>query len=413
MQDSIQVAGEEDTLTFDGSASEVVIARMARISGDLAVHLEVFEPLGSLIAESWGFAYTTVDTLALPSSGSYVIVASDYFGSGTGPYGLSLQRTKDPGGALAIAYGTTIEDSVPLVTEMDAYTFSGAVGEIITVRLAWASGSLLPYVQLFDPDGIRIGEDWMYPKAVLDTLVLSLTGSHSVIVSDQYGPWTGGYGLSLQRTSDPVGAVMLSYGDSVEASIAMVSELDAYTFVGTVGEEIALHMTQPSVDLAPYLELFAPSGQKIAEDWGTQDAMIDTMPLPASGMYAVFASDYNGSQKGSYSLALVSVEPGVAGEPCYRRRTGGLQVSPAAPNPFTRSTAIRYRLSERVDVSIAIYDLAGHRIRVFAGAEVEAGAHGIVWDGRTEDGTYAPNGLYICRLEAGRDTASRRIVFLR
>jgi hypothetical protein len=413
IEDSILVAGEEDTLTFDGAASEVIIARMARISGDLAVHLEIFEPFGALIADSWGFAYTTADTLTLPSSGSYMIVASDYIGAGTGPYGLSLQRTKDPGGALATAYGSTIEDSVPLVAEMDAYTFPGTVGEVMTVRLAWASGSLLPLVQLFDPEGRRIAQDWTYPKAVVDTLVLPETGSYAVIVSDQYGPWTGGYGLSLQCTSDPVGAAALSYGDSVEGSIAKVSELAAYTFAGTVGDLVALRMTQPSEDLAPYLELFAPSGEKIAEAWGAQAAMIDTMPLPASGTYAAFASDYSGFQKGDYSIVLVNAEPGAAHDFSSGERTCAFRLSTACPNPFKEATVLDFHLAESAAASLNIFDLAGHRVRGLADGRAEAGTHRIVWDGRTDAGTYAPSGLYICRLEAGGDAASRRIVLLR
>lgn len=83
----------------------------------------------------------------------------------------------------------------------------------------------------------------------------------------------------------------------------------------------------------------------------------------------------------------------------------------AYPNPFTRTTAIRYDLQERGAVRLAIFDVRGGLIRtLMAGETVAAGRHEMAWDGRDETGRMTAPGVYFYRLDAGRYAETRRLV---
>jgi hypothetical protein len=408
--DSISPVGEKDTLTFSGTAGDVIIVRMARMSGNIAVYVEVFDPSWFRIADDWGVAYVGLDTLALTSSGTFAIVASDYTGSGTGPYGLSLQRTFAPGGASSLSYGTTIEDSVTLVTEMNAYTFDAQSGDILTARMGWASGTLLPYMRLFDPSGALIAEDVTYPKPMVDTLALGQTGTYTIIACDEYGPWSGGYGLTLQRTFDPYGADTLVSSSWVQDSITITSELRAYVFLGSAGEEVVIQMTQPASILSPYLELYAPSGQKITEDWGISEAMI-TEVLASSGWHAILASDYNGLEKGFFDIGITITGISEHGDTGQSREAVALDQN--RPNPFSLTTSIHYSLKERGRVGVSVHDVSGRLVRTLVSGQEDAGDHVVLWDGKDDRGFSVASGIYFCVMETDNLSLSRRLVLLK
>ena len=82
---------------------------------------------------------------------------------------------------------------------------------------------------------------------------------------------------------------------------------------------------------------------------------------------------------------------------------------PNAPNPFGRSTAIRFYLPTQQRVSLAIFDLAGREVARPLRDELRgAGSHRVVFDGLD-----LPGGVYLCRLSVGASVATRRISHLR
>jgi flagellar hook assembly protein FlgD len=63
-------------------------------------------------------------------------------------------------------------------------------------------------------------------------------------------------------------------------------------------------------------------------------------------------------------------------------------------------------------VSLTIYDTAGRRVASLVDRTLPAGEHALRWDGRTEAGVAAPSGLYFVRLQAGAQSAVRRLAKL-
>ncbi|MFH1278144.1 MAG: FlgD immunoglobulin-like domain containing protein [Candidatus Eisenbacteria bacterium] len=83
------------------------------------------------------------------------------------------------------------------------------------------------------------------------------------------------------------------------------------------------------------------------------------------------------------------------------------------PNPFNPSTTIRYRLDEADDMTLAVYNAAGRRVRLLESGFRGAGEHETVWDGRSERGNDVASGVYTARLETKGRATSRRMVLAR
>ncbi len=87
------------------------------------------------------------------------------------------------------------------------------------------------------------------------------------------------------------------------------------------------------------------------------------------------------------------------------------------PNPFSRKTTISYFLTEDAPVQINIYDYTGLLVwtkSIPAGEEGAAGGPGrtecsVEWDGRNGRGELVRNGVYICKVKVGSQTAVFKI----
>jgi hypothetical protein len=83
------------------------------------------------------------------------------------------------------------------------------------------------------------------------------------------------------------------------------------------------------------------------------------------------------------------------------------------PNPFNGVTVIEYVLPVASTVLLTIHDAAGRTVRTLRLGAEPAGMQSLVWDGKTDDGSLVPSGLYVCQLTAGKESLRRKIVLLK
>jgi trimeric autotransporter adhesin len=83
------------------------------------------------------------------------------------------------------------------------------------------------------------------------------------------------------------------------------------------------------------------------------------------------------------------------------------------PNPFNPGTTIVYRLPERSDVSIEVYDTNGRRIRKLISGVQEPGEHKVAWDATDDAGRKVMSGVYLCRMEAGVFTGVKKLLMIK
>ena len=83
------------------------------------------------------------------------------------------------------------------------------------------------------------------------------------------------------------------------------------------------------------------------------------------------------------------------------------------PNPFGGSTSITYTLAGPSQVTLAVYDIAGHMVRTLESGVRVTGEHEIRWDGMNDAGRRVANGTYFLRLEAGEQVTARKMNLVR
>jgi hypothetical protein len=82
----------------------------------------------------------------------------------------------------------------------------------------------------------------------------------------------------------------------------------------------------------------------------------------------------------------------------------------AIPNPTKMGASIRYALANETQVQIRLYDTTGRLVRSLVEGLQAAGDHEITWDGLTEGGAAAGQGIYYYRMEADEYTSTRKLI---
>ena len=66
-----------------------------------------------------------------------------------------------------------------------------------------------------------------------------------------------------------------------------------------------------------------------------------------------------------------------------------------------------------MSVRLAVYDVAGRRVRDLSSGAKPAGDHAIAWDLRDDSGRQVVAGMYFAKLDVGGRTITRKVATLR
>lgn len=80
------------------------------------------------------------------------------------------------------------------------------------------------------------------------------------------------------------------------------------------------------------------------------------------------------------------------------------------PNPFNGTTQITYSLPKSADVSLRIYDLLGREVAILADQREDAGKHEISFNAEKY---HLASGTYFLKLDAGNNTETRKMVYVK
>ena len=86
---------------------------------------------------------------------------------------------------------------------------------------------------------------------------------------------------------------------------------------------------------------------------------------------------------------------------------------PVSPNPFSRSTTLRFTLRTDEQVSLSIYDARGALVSTLEDGMLPAGSHQALWNGRDQARRPVAAGIYFVRLQAGAYSATEKMMFLK
>lgn len=82
----------------------------------------------------------------------------------------------------------------------------------------------------------------------------------------------------------------------------------------------------------------------------------------------------------------------------------------AYPNPFNPYTTLRYQIADPGNVKIDIYNSKGQMVRSFSDNRDAAGYYQIIWDGKDHSGRALPSGVYLCKMNSGGFSSTKKIV---
>lgn len=137
------------------------------------------------------------------------------------------------------------------------------------------------------------------------------------------------------------------------------------------------------------------SGWQYVNSWVDVDNNIVQAEIQEMGEYRMFWNS-----NASISLSLIPDEFKLLGN---------------SPNPFNPETTIRFDLPKGFQgpMTLKIYNLLGKEIKTLMDEIGKGRRYSIKWDGRDNQSSQVPSGVYIYRLQAGRFNDSNKMLLLR
>ncbi len=131
---------------------------------------------------------------------------------------------------------------------------------------------------------------------------------------------------------------------------------------------------------------------------------------------ASVAKTGNGIHSTTYTADYVTVLDATAiTTTASERLPAGAALDPAYPNPFTQRTTLRFTLGGTAPqpVTLEIYNLLGQRVRTLVHTTLPPGVHEVIWNATDEAGRPVASGMYLYRLQVGRQALTRTLTLVR
>ena len=131
------------------------------------------------------------------------------------------------------------------------------------------------------------------------------------------------------------------------------------------------------------------------------DEEIDSYELNPTHIYTengtysvgVYINEGRGGRKYETCLTITTVgiiEEEIANAPLSCRNY---------PNPFNPRTTIEFDLPAKGEVTLAVYDIKGRKVKEMLNAVLETGKHSFIWNGRNDDDLEAASGIYFYEIK--------------
>ena len=302
-------AGQNALYTFSGTAGQQVSLNITNSTypGCLSLSARILNPDGSTLGSNSTCGSTLlVDSLKLPSSGTYTVVI-DPQGTSTGSATVLLSIFNDITGT--ITAGTPITVTTTFAGQNALYTFSGTAGQQITVNITNSTypGCLSLSVRVLNPDGSTLGSSSTCGNALLvDSLTLGSTGTYTVVIDPQ-GAGTGSATVLLSTFSDITGTI--TPGTPVSVTTTAIGQNARYTFSGTAGQQMSITLSGSTYTgcNAVVVSFVKPDGSTLgsAGICNGSTGFLDSQTLPTTGTYTVKV-DPQGTTTGSVTVLLNS-----------------------------------------------------------------------------------------------------------
>ena len=243
---------------------------------------------------------------------TFKIVVSTSYADG-GSYSLDFV-TSNGSTEYALESGVQLSGSLG-AGEMDSYSFSAQVDEVVTVHLGdSAQTDFSPRVTLFTPDGLQIadsnsnGGTRVFHRAVV-------AGQYTAVVYNQHIATAidaAAYTIDLAKS---VGSAKYVLESGVQQSASLTpGSMDSYSFSAQVDEAITVHLGDSAqTDFGPRITLFTPDGLQITDSNSNGGTRVFHRAAVA-GQYTVVVYNQHiatGIDEANYTIDFVGSSGGV------------------------------------------------------------------------------------------------------
>jgi YD repeat-containing protein len=395
--DQITTTLQTRSYSFAAKAGDLLSIRLARIGAadkgyDVATF--VFGPDGQLMHAVASPQSTTPPPLAATDTsttnpiGFIVQAATDgpitmvVFDPAnlTGSYALSISRLNGPcgNGVLNCGSPTVSKIANPLGTE--SYSVDLAAGDPVSLHTAAvdSGSSLLPVVQVFDPQGNNIDFGPFVVASSHSVIHYAFTaktkGSYTILVEDGSKALTntGGYAISILRPNRPCTNAQGLTCDPVDGSVNGLLGTTIYTANAKLNDTFIFRLlrSDQNSSFRPHVDIYDPNGNGF-QSLDAADLTRSVFTATAAGVYTVVVSDgFDNSQSGSYSLSLLPVNGtcATATLSCGAPSAGNFS-RPLASSSYSYNAAAGESFTVRMldntgslQPSIEVYDARGNSV---------------------------------------------------
>ncbi|MCX6693372.1 MAG: PKD domain-containing protein [Methanomicrobiales archaeon] len=193
-----------------------------------------------------GLEVSITDPIILSTSGTYHLIVTMKPNTPPGAYAFYLESVNRPSTVTPISYHQTTSGSLNATLDMDVYSFTGAIGDLVIVNLEATPTGSHPRVSLYGPDGNYLTTAWanssvgMNYQIPLPTFMpQNESGTYYLTVDDRYTDHMFSYTLSLTDTN-------FVYGQELDAKLTTVWpnwDFDTYAFQGNEGDIVFAQIT--------------------------------------------------------------------------------------------------------------------------------------------------------------------------
>jgi hypothetical protein len=82
------------------------------------------------------------------------------------------------------------------------------------------------------------------------------------------------------------------------------------------------------------------------------------------------------------------------------------------PNPFNQSTTIEFELTDPANICLTIFDFSGNQVKSLVNSNYQKGKYTVEWDGRNDQGSELPGGMYLYVLRADNQQIGKKMIYL-
>jgi len=198
---------------------------------------DIYNPSGQWVTNVTAGNGGNAIALTLPSSGIYTILVYNVGYGNVGGYALSVQSRIGGGcNSKSLACGQTVTTNTSFNTQMDAYSYTGTAGQMLSFALFWGCCAGTEAADIYNPSGQWVTNVTAGNGGNAIALTLPSSGIYTILVHNVGYGNAGGYALSVQSLTDGgCGGTNLLCGGTINSNIVGHAEVDAIAVPGGAG----------------------------------------------------------------------------------------------------------------------------------------------------------------------------------